>query len=174
MEKQFYLLIAGGRDFIDYALLKEKCDFLLKNHFDKEIIIVNGLAKGADTLGKLYALEKGYKTKDFKPDWSIGKYGGIKRNQDMAAYIKTKTHYGCVCFWDGKSTGTKAMKDICEKSNIPYRVYSYIADIGKTIIGISKNNTIYAIFKNSPLTTQQQYLKNVLDNYKIFNKTDSN
>lgn len=171
MKEQFYLLVAGGRDFIDYKLLKDKCDFLLKNHLDKEIIIVDGLARGADTLSKIYALEKGYQTKDFKPDWSLGKYGGIKRNQDMADYIKTKKYYGCVCFWDGNSTGTKAMRDICIKDNIPYRVYNYeiTPDLKTTSVGISKKGNIYAIFQTATLSPLQQYLKDVLDKNKIYN-----
>lgn len=44
------VIIAGGRDFNDYELLKEKCDYYLQNL--KDIIIVEGEANGADLLGK--------------------------------------------------------------------------------------------------------------------------
>jgi hypothetical protein len=44
------VISAGGRDFNDYSLLKEKCDFFLQNHI--EIEIVSGTANGADKLGE--------------------------------------------------------------------------------------------------------------------------
>lgn len=55
----FRVIIAGGRDFDDYQLLKATMDKLLCNITD-EITVVCGQAKGADTLGEQYAMEKGY------------------------------------------------------------------------------------------------------------------
>lgn len=45
----FRVIIAGGRDFDDYQLLKATMDKLLCNITD-EITVVCGQAKGADTL----------------------------------------------------------------------------------------------------------------------------
>ena len=47
------IIIAGGRDFTDYNLLKEKVDYYLQNAINNnyKIIIVSGTAKGADRLG---------------------------------------------------------------------------------------------------------------------------
>jgi predicted Rossmann fold nucleotide-binding protein DprA/Smf involved in DNA uptake len=45
----FKVIIAGGRDFSDYALLEKTLDKLLKNKTDVQI--VSGLARGADSLG---------------------------------------------------------------------------------------------------------------------------
>ena len=42
------IIVAGGRDFSDYMLLKEKLDYVLKFG---EFEIVSGKASGADTLG---------------------------------------------------------------------------------------------------------------------------
>ena len=55
------IIIAGGRDFTDYNLLKEKVDYYLQNAINNnyKIIIVSGTAKGADRLGEKYAKEKG-------------------------------------------------------------------------------------------------------------------
>ena len=53
----FRVIIAGGRDFDDYQLLKATMDKLLCNITD-EITVVCGQAKGADTLGEQYAMEK--------------------------------------------------------------------------------------------------------------------
>lgn len=55
----FRVIIAGGRGFDDYQLLKATMDKLLCNITD-EITVVCGQAKGADTLGGQYAMEKGY------------------------------------------------------------------------------------------------------------------
>ena len=46
------LIIAGGREFNDYELLKEKVDYLLRNKKGETIEIVSGKARGADSLGE--------------------------------------------------------------------------------------------------------------------------
>lgn len=62
----FRVIIAGGRDFDDYQLLKATMDKLLCNITD-EITVVCGQAKGADTLGEQYAMEKGYAIDYYPP-----------------------------------------------------------------------------------------------------------
>ena len=52
----FRVIIAGGRKFNNYSLLKEKCDNILSNVNDR-IAIVCGCAYGADLLGEKYAKE---------------------------------------------------------------------------------------------------------------------
>lgn len=48
----YRVIIAGGRDFSDYELLKEKCDDFLKDKFlTHQVIVVSGMARGADALG---------------------------------------------------------------------------------------------------------------------------
>jgi len=114
------LIIAGGREFNDYELLKEKLDNLLINNTD-DVEIVSGKARGADSLGEKYAKEKGYPVKEFPAKWNeYGKRAGYLRNEEMALYA---TH--CVCFWDGESKGTKHMIDLAKKSNLNLRVVSY-------------------------------------------------
>lgn len=75
----FRVIIAGGRDFDDYQLLKATMDKLLCNITD-EIIVVCGQAKGADTLGEQYAMEKGY-TIDYYP------YLGTREFSPMQSYL---------------------------------------------------------------------------------------
>lgn len=115
----FKLIIAGGRDFNDYDLLKSKLDRLLQNKTDVEI--VSGKARGADSLGERYAREMGYPIKEFPANWNkYGKSAGYIRNKEMAEYAD-----GCVCFWDGDSKGTKHMIDLAEEKNISLRVIYY-------------------------------------------------
>lgn len=97
------VIIAGGRDFKDYDLLKEKLDYYLSNL--ENIIIVSGGASGADSLGERYAKEKGYSLVTFQADWNkYGKSAGPIRNRQMANYADH-----LVAFWDGKSRGTLNM-----------------------------------------------------------------
>jgi hypothetical protein len=62
------VIIAGGRDFQHYKLLKYKMIEILKNVTD-EIIIIHGCAQGADKLAITFAKERGYKVKQFDADW---------------------------------------------------------------------------------------------------------
>lgn len=83
----FKVIIAGGRDFEDFDLLSEKCDYYFQDLDLSNIEIVSGTANGADKLGERYAYSKSITVKQFPPDW--GKYGtaaGPIRNRQMASY----------------------------------------------------------------------------------------
>ena len=83
------VIVAGGRDFADYELLKITLDKLLINH--TEIEIVSGVAKGADLLGLKYAAEKKIPFIKFPADWNrLGNSAGFKRNVEMAKYAKDR------------------------------------------------------------------------------------
>lgn len=116
----FKVIIAGTRDFNNYHLLKMKLDKILSNIID-DIIIVSGKARGADTLGEKYAKEKGYQIAEFPADWEkFGRSAGYKRNVQMAEYADA-----CVCFWDGRSPGTKHMINIANQYKLQIRVVKY-------------------------------------------------
>lgn len=118
----FRIIIAGGRDFNDYNLLKEKVDNLIsekrKTH---QIYIVSGKARGADSLGEKYANENGLNIVEFPADWDKhGKSAGYKRNLEMAENADA-----LIAFWDGDSRGTKHMIDIAKEKNLPTRIIKY-------------------------------------------------
>ena len=58
------LIIAGGRDFNNYSLLKETVNKFLTDYNDEPCIIC-GKAKGADTLGERFAKSKVIKSSIF-------------------------------------------------------------------------------------------------------------
>lgn len=121
----FKVIVAGGRDFANYDLLRDTLDKLLANKADVEI--VSGKAKGADSLGERYAAERGYPVKAFPADWNRhGKAAGPKRNAEMSAYTDA-----LVAFWDGASAGTKSMVDLAKQRGLPVRVIRY--DVTRTI-----------------------------------------
>ena len=57
---KYRVIIAVSREFADYELLKEKCDFYLQNQQPEDIVIVSGHASGTDALGEKYAQERGF------------------------------------------------------------------------------------------------------------------
>lgn len=120
------VVIAGGRDFSNYELLKKKADFYLSDAIKKglDIEIVSGTAKGADKLGELYAKEKGFKLAYFPANWDLGKRAGYLRNTEMANYAKEKQG-SLIAFWDNKSKGTKHMIDIAKEKNLHVRIINY-------------------------------------------------
>lgn len=118
---KYKVIVAGCRDFADYELLKEKCDFYLQNKKPENIVIVSGHASGADTLGERYAQERGYELKTFPADWKAnGRAAGPIRNAKMASVAHT-----LIAFWNGKSWGTKNMIDTAKKHNLQVAVVRY-------------------------------------------------
>ena len=115
------LIVAGGRDFTNYRLLKEKLDFLLSNTDKEEVTILCGMAKGADLLGKRYADENEIDVWEYLANWEkYGKSAGYLRNSDMA---DAGTHL--VAFHNGISRGTKHMIDLATKKGLIVRVIKY-------------------------------------------------
>jgi hypothetical protein len=115
----FKVIVAGGRDFFDYDLMKRKLDVILSKK--DNVVIVSGTAKGADSLGERYAREHNLVISYFPALWHIyGSKAGFYRNEEMAEYAEA-----CICFWDGKSTGTKHMIDTAEDRELLTRVIRY-------------------------------------------------
>ena len=118
---KYRVIIAGCRDFADYELLKEKCDFYLQNKKKEDIVIVTGQAFGADALGERYAQERGFQLETYPADWKVhGRAAGPIRNAKMASVA-----HALISFWDGKSRGTKNMIDTAKKHNLQVAVVRY-------------------------------------------------
>ena len=118
----YKIIIAGGRDFMDYNLLKEKVNKILQEkRVTHKIVIISGCARGADTLGLRYASENTFDVEEYPADWDkYGKKAGYMRNVEMAENADA-----LIAFWDGKSKGTKHMIDIATERNLPIRVIRY-------------------------------------------------
>lgn len=120
--EDFRVIIAGGRDFDNYELLKAKCDSILSSKAaTHKIIVVSGAAKGADKLGEQYAREKGYAIDSRPADWNThGKSAGFIRNAQMA-----NSADALIAFWDGQSHGTKHMIDTALRNGLAVRTVLY-------------------------------------------------
>lgn len=97
-EHRLRVIIAGGRD---YQLTPEDLVFLDNCHAVFHFTeVVCGMARGADTGGRLWAESRGIPVAKFPADWDrLGKGAGFKRNEDMAAYADA-----FICFPGGSGT----------------------------------------------------------------------
>ena len=81
------ILVCGGRNYLDYLTLQKTLDNLV-NGVDPDLVtIIQGGAKGADYLAKVYAYCWGWgglNCKEYPADWKkYGKAAGAIRNQQM-------------------------------------------------------------------------------------------
>lgn len=120
MNNSIKVIVAGGRDFNNYSLLRQKMDSLLANRLPA-VEIVCGKARGADTLGETYAKERGLQIKYFPAEWDkYGRSAGYRRNNQMAEYADA-----VVAFWDGKSRGTEHMINLAKEKGLAIRIVNY-------------------------------------------------
>lgn len=126
------VIIAGSRNFEDFAILEKECckafksladDGYLSGHVKEDcsnIEIISGTARGADRLGETFALKYKIKVKRFPAQWNkYGKKAGYVRNKIMADYAAKSDMCGVlIAFWDGESRGTKMMIDMAKKNNL--------------------------------------------------------
>ena len=128
----FHCMIVGSRGYTDYASFKAKCDALLADKTDIEI--VSGGCSGADALAERYAHSHGYPLQIFSADWSrYGKRAGYVRNREMHAYISTFPERGVIAFWDGHSKGTAQSFALAKEFDNPIRLVRIDAPQGSPI-----------------------------------------
>ena len=117
---KFKCIIAGGRDFKDYNLLSNSLNKILVSKLPN-VIIVSGMANGADQLGVLYASYMDLEFEPFPADWDKNGRGASHiRNREMAVFANA-----LIAFHDGISRGTANMISVMEKLNKPVRIIKY-------------------------------------------------
>ena len=123
----FALLIAGSRDYTNYQEFRAVTDHLLSLAQEKyEILIIEGEARGTDSMARQYAEDKGYRLAPFPADWkTYGKAAGLWRNELMADELTLYQHKAALFFWDQKSRGTAHCIGEVRKRNIPYKIFDF-------------------------------------------------
>lgn len=116
------LIVAGGRDFIDtQMMITVLMDLVEKGKIDPNPELVCGMARGADILAFRLWKSANMQIHVFPAEWdTYGKSAGFRRNKEMGEFADA-----AVCFWDGKSKGTKHMIYIMNKLNKPVYVVRY-------------------------------------------------
>lgn len=120
---KYRMIVAGGRNYsnqniVNYYIdrVKDVCDSRGLN-----LVIVCGMATGADTLGRNYAISNGLEVLEFPADWNkYGKSAGYIRNKEMGNVADS-----AIVFWDGRSKGSKLMIDIMHELKKPVVAISY-------------------------------------------------
>jgi len=94
-------IIAGGRDCENESVLEDalnECGWV-------PTVVLCGMARGADTLGMLWAERNEVPVEKYPAEWKKhGKIAGPIRNGEMA-----NTGDALIALWDGKSRGTRDM-----------------------------------------------------------------
>ena len=126
------VIIAGGRDFEDYEMVKKAIE---QSGFDITEVVSGG-AKGADSLGERWAGENGIPITKFPAKWNdlkapgvairTNRWGkkynanaGFDRNGDMAKYVGPEG--GLIALPGGN--GTKNMIKLANKHKVRVHVY---------------------------------------------------
>lgn len=118
----YRVLICGGRNFNDYEFLKKHVKLivsrkkLLDETFNapRDLVIIHGGARGADSLADDLANECGLQKEVYPANWEkYGKSAGYIRNQQMLNEGKPDL---VIAFTGG--VGTNMMCDIAQKSGI--------------------------------------------------------
>lgn len=109
---KYRVIIAVSRDFDDYELLKEKCDYYLQDR--KNIVVVSSQASGSDALDKRYAQERGYRLDEYPADGeTIVGTDGFDSNSEMIDNADA-----LIVFWDGVSRDVKNMIETAWKCGL--------------------------------------------------------
>lgn len=118
------VVVFGSRTYRDYELLCAKLDLYTADL--GKIVVVHGVASGADTLAEKWAFARGHNVLRFHADWDAhGKAAGPIRNQEMIDHVLTVPDRFAVAFWDGKSAGTEDTITRCRKHGIPLKVIRF-------------------------------------------------
>ena len=117
------IIIAGSRDFDDYALLRKTMDSLRPKNvnvfktFD-DVTVISGGASGADTLGERWARARELNVIRIPAKWhKYGKAAGPIRNEQMVKMADM-----LVAFWDTNSPGTFNIIETAKKYGVETRI----------------------------------------------------
>lgn len=104
------VIIAGSRTITDYNevhLAVQRSGFNISE-------VVCGMARGVDSLGKIYAENNNIPIAQFPALWdTYGKQAGFMRNEEMAKYADA-----LILVWDGRSKGSQHMLNLAKKYNL--------------------------------------------------------
>lgn len=111
------VLVCGGRDYNDRRYVFSEMDFTMREY--GMTTLIEGGAKGADSLAREWAKERGLTIETYEADWdTYGKQAGYFRNRRMLVEGKPDL---VIAFPGGK--GTKMMVNIAKNANVPVWVF---------------------------------------------------
>jgi hypothetical protein len=116
------VLICGSRTFSNPGPIHNTLCRLIEKHGIDHVVIIEGEAKGADSLARTYAEFMGIAVEKFPADWNkYGKRAGFLRNKQMLEEGKPEM---VLAFKDKpESRGTDMMINLARESDIPTYVW---------------------------------------------------
>lgn len=129
--KVYRIIIAGSRDFTDYAVVEKEAGKIIGELLAQTpgayVEIISGNARGTDMLGERFAREKRYQLWRFPANWTAyGRAAGPIRNRAMLEFAMAREAV-LITFWNGRSRGTGNMVNLAQLAGIP--VYKCIVDV---------------------------------------------
>ena len=111
------LLVSGSRTITDKRKVFLELDFMIDGVLHGEdVTILEGGARGVDTLAREYAIERNIPYEEHPADWDKnGRAAGYIRNVEMVKEADI-----ALIIWDGKSKGTAHAMKMCEKKGVKY------------------------------------------------------
>jgi hypothetical protein len=109
------LLVCGSRDYVDETYLRETLDPL----GPAVTTLIEGEARGADTLAARWATDRGIPVERYPADWSQGKGAGPRRNERMLVMGQPDL---VIAFPLGPSIGTWDMVGRARRARVPVLV----------------------------------------------------
>lgn len=112
------ILVCGGRDYSNREKLFEILD-IWRDCYPK-LVIIQGAARGADSLAGEWAKARGVPQEIFPALWDVyGKSAGFRRNEQMLYEGQPDR---VLAFAGGK--GTQMMVELARKAGVPVFLYS--------------------------------------------------
>jgi hypothetical protein len=118
------VLICGSRTWSNRAAIEREVDLLLSKYAPNEIVVIEGEARGADSLARAVAHERGLMVMPFPADWQrYGRGAGPIRNKQMLDEGQPTL---VIAFSEDISTskGTANMVRQAEKAGVKTKVVS--------------------------------------------------
>ncbi len=118
------ILVCGSRSIHDVPWVHSQItEFVRSLNLPQLPILVEGEARGVDTIAKHYALNRGWQIEPYPADWEhLGKSAGFIRNEQMI-----KVSDAVLVLWYGTSPGTKHDINLCVKYHKIHKVVIYTA-----------------------------------------------
>lgn len=114
------VLICGSRSIMDESWIFEQIDAFIRDYkLDMgSLTIIEGGAKGVDSVAGKWAENHGVQKEVHKADWArYGRGAGLRRNADMVLSADM-----VLILWDGISKGTRNDIDLCKKHLKTYKI----------------------------------------------------
>lgn len=120
------VIIAGSRDVPELVRSCKQAVLTFEHRYGRITSVVSGCARGADTVGELFAEMRKIPIDKYPADWAqYGKAAGHIRNSQMANESGAQ---GLIAIWDGKSPGTKHMISVAQQKNMKKVVWNYLTN----------------------------------------------